>query len=92
MKLTLGTGAFLTMNCGEKCMATYGGLYPIVAWKIGDKVTYCMEGVEHTSGRGIEWLAQLGLVANVKETEQVAQEVPDTGGVVVVPALFGKWL
>jgi glycerol kinase len=88
-KVTLGTGGFVNANTGEKALASYGSLYPLVAWQLNKKTVFAMEGPDTTAGLGVEWLVKVGLVQNPVETETLALSVPDSGDVFYVPALFG---
>jgi glycerol kinase len=88
-KVTLGTGGFVNANTGDRAMASYGTLYPLVAWQLGGKTSFAMEGPDTTAGLGVEWLVKVGLVQNPAETEALASSVPDCGDVFYVPALFG---
>ena len=89
-KCTFGTGAFLLMNTGSTPVASERGLLTTVAWKIGDEVDYALEGSVFVGGAVIQWLRdELGLVADVAESEALAAEVEDTAGVYIVPAFTG---
>ena len=90
VKNTYGTGGFLLMNTGDKPILSNNGLLTTIAWGIGDKVTYVLEGSVFVSGAGIQWLRDgLGLFSSSSETEAIARTVPDNGGVYLVPALTG---
>lgn len=90
VKNTYGTGGFLLMNTGEKPILSKNGLLTTIAWGIGDKVNYVLEGSIFVSGAGIQWLRDgLGLFKSSSETEAIARTVPDNGGVYLVPALTG---
>lgn len=88
-KVTLGTGGFVNACTGDKPLASYGTLYPLVAWQLNGKTTYAMEGQDTTAGLGVEWLVKVGLIESPEETEKLAFSVPDSGDVFYVPALFG---
>ena len=90
VKNTYGTGGFLLMNTGERMISSAHGLLSSVAWQIGNKVTYALEGSVFVCGAAIQWLRDgLGLIASAGEREAVAASVPDTGGVCFVPAFVG---
>lgn len=90
MKNTYGTGCFLLMNCGEKPIFSKNNLLTTVAWKIGDKVNYALEGSIFIGGSVVQWLRDgLRLIHVSSEIEALAASVPDTGGVYFVPALTG---
>ncbi len=90
LKNTYGTGGFLLMNTGDKPKNTGNGLITTIAWGIGDKVTYALEGSVFVSGAAIQWLRDgLRLIESAADSEYYASKVPDTGGVLVVPAFSG---
>ena len=90
MKNTYGTGCFLLMNCGDKPIFSKNNLLTTVAWKIGDKVSYALEGSIFIGGSVVQWLRDgLRLIHVSSEIEALAGSVPDTGGVYFVPALTG---
>ena len=89
-KNTYGTGCFLLMNTGEKPVFSQNGLVTTIAWGLGEKVTYALEGSIFVAGAAIQWLRdEMKLIANAVESEAVAQEVVDTNGCYVVPAFTG---
>ena len=90
VKNTYGTGCFLLMNSGEKPIASKNNLLTTVAWKIGDKVNYALEGSIFVGGSVVQWLRDgLGIIRSSSEVEALAASVPDTNGVYFVPALTG---
>ena len=89
-KNTYGTGCFLLMNTGKKPVFSQNGLVTTIAWGLGEKVTYALEGSIFVAGAAIQWLRdEMKLIANAAESEAVAQEVVDTNGCYVVPAFTG---
>src|SRR3954468_4939949 len=89
-KCTYGTGAFLLMNAGPTPVASKSGLLSTVAWQIGDEVAYALEGSAFVAGAVVQWLRDgLGIVRRSADIEALAKQVPDSGGVVFVPALAG---
>jgi glycerol kinase len=89
-KCTYGTGAFLLMNIGERPVESKAGLLTTVAWKLGDRVSYALEGSAFIAGAGVQWLRDgLGLIKKAADVEKLAAQVGDTGEVVFVPALAG---
>lgn len=89
-KCTYGTGSFLLMNTGEKIVASEKGLLTTVAWKIGDKVTYALEGSSFIAGAAVQWLRDgLEIIQKSEDIEPLAASVPDSNGVTFVPALTG---
>ena len=90
VKNTYGTGCFLLMNTGEKPILSRNNLLTTVAWKIGDKVNYALEGSIFVGGSVVQWLRDgLGIIRSSSEVEALAATVPDNGGVYFVPALTG---
>ena len=90
VKNTYGTGCFLLMNTGEKPILSKNNLLTTVAWKIGDKVNYALEGSIFVGGSVVQWLRDgLGIIRSSSEIEALAETVPDNGGVYFVPALTG---
>ncbi|MCE5227052.1 MAG: glycerol kinase GlpK [Porphyromonadaceae bacterium] len=89
-KTTYGTGCFMVMNTGKKPVKSHNNLLTTIAWKIGDDVTYALEGSVFVGGAVVQWLRDgIGLVSSASATEQMADSVPDNGGVFFVPALTG---
>ncbi len=89
-KCTYGTGAFLLLNTGERVVHSGNGLLSSVGWRIGEKVTYVLEGSVFIAGAAVQWLRDgLGLIDRAPEIEALAESVADSGGVVFVPALTG---
>lgn len=89
-KCTYGTGAFLLMNTGEKMVPSTHGLLTSVGWKVGDRTTYVLEGSSFIAGAAVQWLRDsLGFIKSAPEVEELAASVPDSAGVVFVPALAG---
>ena len=90
VKNTYGTGCFLLMNSGEKPITSSNNLLTTIAWKIGDKVNYALEGSLFVAGSVVQWLRDgLGIIRSSSEVEELAASVPDNGGVYFVPALTG---
>ena len=90
VKNTYGTGCFLLMNSGDKPIISQNNLITTVAWKIGDKVNYALEGSIFVGGSVVQWLRDgLGVIKSSSEVEELASRVPDTNGVYFVPALTG---
>jgi glycerol kinase len=89
-KNTYGTGCFLLMNTGEEAPTSHSGLVTTIAWGIGGRVEYALEGSIFVTGAAVQWLRDgLHLIAHASETEAAARSVPDTGGVYFVPAFVG---
>tara|TARA_B100000609_G_scaffold69360_1_gene55131 strand:+ start:484 stop:1968 length:1485 start_codon:yes stop_codon:yes gene_type:complete len=89
-KCTYGTGCFLLMHTGNKPMPSKNRLLTTVAWQIGGKMEYALEGSVFTAGAVVQWLRdQLGLIKSAPDIERLAKRVPDNGGVHFVPAFTG---
>lgn len=89
-KCTYGTGSFILVNTGSTPVVSDAGLLTTVAWDIGDGLVYALEGAIFVTGAAVQWLRDgLGIISSAAETEAVARTVPDSGGVVFVPALTG---
>ncbi|MCP4199396.1 MAG: glycerol kinase GlpK [Proteobacteria bacterium] len=89
-KCTYGTGAFLMMNLGNEPVISNNNLLTTVAWKLNNNITYALEGSLFVAGAAVQWLRDgLGIIEQVSEIEELATRVPDSGGVVFVPALTG---
>ena len=89
-KNTYGTGCFLLMNTGEKTVASQNNLLTTVAWRIGGKTEYALEGSVFIGGAVVQWLRdELQLVRDADELNALAASVPDAGGLVLVPAFSG---
>ncbi|HNS50884.1 MAG TPA: glycerol kinase GlpK [Anaerolineae bacterium] len=91
-KNTYGTGCFLLLNTGQEAVASRRGLLTTIAWQLaaGAPVTYALEGSVFIAGAAIQWLRDgLGLITHAAESESLARQVPDTGGVYFVPAFVG---
>ena len=90
VKNTYGTGCFLLMNTGDKPIMSNNNLLTTIAWKIGDKVNYALEGSIFVAGSVVQWLRDgLGIIRSSSELEALAASVPDNGGVYYLPALTG---
>lgn len=90
VKNTYGTGCFLLMNTGHEVVDSKNGLLSTVAWKIGDKTTYALEGGVFVGGAAIQWIRDgLRAVRTSDAINSLAATVPDNGGVYFVPTLAG---
>lgn len=90
VKNTYGTGCFVMMNTGEKPIASKHKLLTTIGWKIGNKVTYALEGSIFIGGAVVQWLRdQLGIIKSSSEIEELANQVPDNGGVTFVQGFVG---
>ena len=89
-KNTYGTGCFMLLNTGAAPVVSSNGLVTTIAWRIGGRTTYALEGSVFIAGAAIQWLRDgLGILKNAAESQALAESVPDTGGVYFVPAFVG---
>jgi glycerol kinase len=89
-KCTYGTGAFALMNIGAAPIASKHGLVTTVAWQLGGKTTYALEGSAFIAGAAVQWLRDgLGLIKTAADIEALARKVESSEGVAFVPALAG---
>ncbi len=89
-KNTYGTGCFTLMNTGSHSIRCDSGLLTSVAWSIGGKVTYALEGSAFNAGSAIQWLRdQCGVIATSHDVDILAESIPNNGGVYFVPAFTG---
>ena len=89
-KNTYGTGGFLLMNTGDTPVSSKNGLITTIAWGLGGKVSYALEGSIFVAGAAIQWLRdELKMISSAAETEGLCREVEDTCGVYLVPAFVG---
>ena len=89
-KNTYGTGCFLLLNTGAKPVVSKNQLLTTLAWKIGDRTDYALEGSVFIGGAAVQWLRDgLGLIARSSDVEELSRRVPDNGGVFLVPAFTG---
>ncbi|MGN1003635.1 MAG: glycerol kinase GlpK [Oscillospiraceae bacterium] len=90
VKNTYGTGCFLLMNTGTKPVMSSHGLLTTLAWGVGGKVEYALEGSIFVAGAAIQWLRdELRLIDSAADSEYMASKVADTNGCYVVPAFTG---
>ena len=89
-KNTYGTGCFLLMNTGDKPVFSSSGLVTTVAWGLGNRVSYALEGSIFVAGAAIQWLRdEMRLIDSAADSEYHAGKVSDTAGCYVVPAFTG---
>ena len=89
-KNTFGTGCFALMNTGSKSVRSVSGLLTSVAWSLGGKTTYALEGSVFNAGSSIQWLRdELHMIDSAAESGELASSVPDNGGVYLVSAFTG---
>jgi glycerol kinase len=89
-KCTYGTGGFLMMQTGETPVASKNRLLTTIAWGVGGKVRYALEGSIFNAGSSIKWLRdEVGLISSASEIDRLAESVPDAGGAYFVSAFTG---
>ena len=91
MKLTLGTGIACNVNTGTTTHPTSHDIYPLIGWKLAHQPApfYVAELLSANGGRAVEWAVTSGLVEHISQIDQVADSVPDSGGVSFIPAFNG---
>lgn len=90
VKNTYGTGCFILMNTGAKAVRSKNGLLTSIAWGIGGKVEYALEGSVFVAGSAVQWLRDgLKFFNSADESEAIASNVASSEGVYVVPAFVG---
>jgi glycerol kinase len=90
VKNTYGTGCFMLMNTGIKPITSKNNLLTTIAWRMGDRTEYALEGSIFIAGAVVQWLRDgLGIIKSSAEVEALAAQVSDTGGVYLVPAFAG---
>ncbi|MFF1957458.1 FGGY family carbohydrate kinase [Streptomyces sp. NPDC058220] len=88
-KCTYGTGAFLLAQTGDRPRRGTTGLVSCVAWRLGGRTSYCLDGQVYTAASAVRWLTDLGVISGAADLDPVGLSVPDSGGVTFVPALAG---
>ena len=89
-KNTYGTGCFMLMNTGKELTFSESGLLTTVAWKVGNEVTYALEGSVFIGGAVVQWLRdKMKLIAHSADSEALASDCRDSHGVYIVPAFVG---
>ena len=88
-KCTYGTGAFLLAHTGDTPRRGDSGLVSSVAWRLGGRTSYCLDGQVYTAASAVRWLTDLGVITGAADLDRVGGAVPDSGGVTFVPALAG---
>ena len=89
-KNTYGTGSFVLMQTGPERVASDSGMLTTVAWRRAGRLSYALEGAIFITGAALQWLRDgLGIIGSVAEAGPIASSVPDSGGVLMVPAFVG---
>jgi glycerol kinase len=90
VKNTYGTGCFMLMHAGEQPAVSHNRLLSTVGWKIDGRTDYLLEGSVFMGGATVQWLRDgLGIIRQSSDVEALALSVPDSGGVMLVPAFVG---
>ena len=89
VKATYGTGAFIEINTGATPVEPDGNLPVFIAWELDGQVDYTVEGGVLAVGSAIDWVVRTGLLPSPEASADLAEEVPDCGGVTVVPSFTG---
>lgn len=90
VKNTYGTGCFMLMNTKETPVYSNNGLLTTIAWKIGDKVEYALEGSVFVAGSAVQWLRDgMRMFSKSSDCEEYAKRVMTSDGVYIVPAFVG---
>ena len=90
VKNTYGTGCFMLMHAGDTPPQSHNRLLATVGWQIGQRTDYLLEGSVFMGGATVQWLRDgLGIIRQSSEVEALAMSVPDSGGVMLVPAFTG---
>ncbi|MGD9632391.1 MAG: glycerol kinase GlpK [Pirellulales bacterium] len=89
-KNTYGTGCFMLMNTAAKAVESRNKLLTTVAWRMGTELEYAVEGSVFVGGAVVSWLRDgLGIIKSSADVQRLADSVPDSGGVMLVPAFTG---
>ncbi len=89
-KNTYGTGSFVLLNTGADRVMSKTGMLTTIAWRRGGELTYALEGAIFVTGAALQWLRDgLGIIKSAAEAGPLAESIPDTGGVYLVPAFVG---
>jgi glycerol kinase len=90
IKSTYGTGCFILVNTGSEPVASRQRLLTTPAYRLAGMTTYALEGSIFVAGAAVKWLRDgLGVIADARQTDSMATEVPDSHGVIMVPAFVG---
>lgn len=89
VRLTMGTGSFLSFNTGVKPHTSISGLYPVIGWKIGSELVYIAEGHSSDTATVIEWCQSIGLFDDYDDIDRIVTAVQKSEEVFFVPAFSG---
>jgi glycerol kinase len=88
-KCTYGTGAFMLACTGDQPTRSTNGLVGCPAWRVGDRLTYCLDGQVYTVGAAVSWLIDVGIMSEPADLDRLGATVEGAAGVTFVPALAG---
>lgn len=89
-KMTYGTGGFILLNTGSDAKISESGLLTTIAWGLNGEVNYALEGSVFVAGAALQWIRdELNFLEDTAKSEEMAEAVEDTGGIVVIPAFVG---
>jgi glycerol kinase len=88
-KCTFGTGAFLMAMLGDAANRSQQGLATSIAWLLGARTSYCLDGQAYTAGAAVSWLQEVGLIQDARDLDRLGGSVSSTGGALFVPGLAG---
>jgi glycerol kinase len=88
-KCTYGTGAFMLACTGSTPTRSANGLVGCPAWRLGDELTWCLDGQVYTVGAAVGWLIDMGIMTEPADLDRLGGSVPDAAGATFVPALAG---
>lgn len=88
-KCTYGTGAFMLACTGHHPTRSANGLVGCPAWRVGDELTWCLDGQLYTVGAAVSWLIDMGIMTEPADLDRLGGSVPDAAGTTFVPALAG---
>ena len=90
VKNTYGTGCFMLMHAGDSVPVSHNRLLSTVGWRVAGRTDYLLEGSVFMAGATVQWLRDgLGIIEQSSDVEALATSVPDSGGVLLVPAFTG---
>jgi glycerol kinase len=88
-KCTYGTGAFMLACTGDTPTRSSNGLVGCPAWRIGEQMTWCLDGQVYTVGAAVSWLIEMGIMSEPADLDRLGGAVADSAGATFVPALAG---
>ncbi|XP_052121374.1 putative glycerol kinase 5, partial [Frankliniella occidentalis] len=89
IKVTMGTGTFVNINTAGKPHASVKGLYPVVGWRVKDELVYLVEGASNDTANIVNWGQSVGLYSDPAQSSAMAESVPDSDGILFIPAFSG---